>query len=183
LTGTFGSLFLYAGKTSQRSLEENMAITFPPSPNLNDVYPPGAGTPGVSQWQWDGTKWNAVPVFMRLNNQLAYNSYVWPNTKTPTPGFQPTDVLGDGVLSWEIPGGPFIYLDDLSGSFNGTTNIFTLSQGGTPFSPDPQSNLIIVLGGIVQTPGISYTISGPQITFALAPASGAAFVGITNEAC
>jgi hypothetical protein len=159
------------------------AVVFPVGPSIGDIYPPGAGTLGVSQWQWDGVKWDTVPVFVRTNNQQAYNSYVWPNTKAATPGYQITDNLADGVLSWEIPGGPFIYIDDISSQFNGVQNIFTLTQGGAPFTPDPLTNIIIVLGGIVQTPGISYTISGPQITFALAPAPGAAFCAISNLNC
>jgi hypothetical protein len=159
------------------------AVSFPPTPALNQIYPPGAGTPGTSQWRWDGTKWNTVPVFVRTNNQLAYNAYVWPDNKSPMQGFQITDVLADGVLSWEIPGGPFIYLDDISSQFDGAQNIFTLTQGGLPYTPDPLTNIIIVLGGIVQTPGMSYTVSGPQITFSLAPAVGAAFTAISNLNC
>lgn len=159
------------------------AIVFPPAPVIGDIYPPGAGVVGESQWEWDGAKWNTVTVFVRLNNQQAYNSYVWPNTKAPTDGFQLTDNLADGILSWEIPGGPFIYLDNISNQFNGAQNIFTLSQSSVPFTPDPLTNVIIVLGGIVQNPGTSYTISGPQITFSLAPATGAAFAGITNLSC
>ncbi len=160
-----------------------MAINFPAAPSAGDIYPPGSGTVGVSQWQWDGTKWNTVPVFLRTNNQLAYNTYVWPNDKASTYGFQITDNLANGVLSWEIPGGPFIYLDDISSQFDGVTNIFTLNQSGNPYTPDPLDNIIIVLGGIVQTPGMSYTISGPQITFSLAPAPGAAFTAISNLNC
>lgn len=160
-----------------------MALTFPPTPSAGDVFPAGAGTAGVSQWIYDGSKWNTVPVFVRTNNQLAYNNYVWPNTKAPTPGFQITDNLANGVLSWEIPGGPFIYLDDISSQFDGAQNIFTLTQNSQPYTPDPLTNIIIVLGGIVQTPGMSYTISGPQITFSLAPAPGAAFCAISNLNC
>jgi len=159
------------------------AVSFPNAPTLNQVYPAGLGTAGVSQWKWDGVKWNTVPVFVRTGNQLAYNAYVWPDTKSPTNGFQITDNLADGVLSWEIPGGPFIYIDDISAQFNGTQNIFTLTQSGQPFTPDPLTNIIIVLGGIVQTPGTSYTISGPQITFSLAPAVGASFAAISNLNC
>lgn len=159
------------------------AIVFPATPVAGDVYPSGAGTSGVTQWVYDGNKWNTVPVFLRTNNQLAYNSYVWPNNKTPIPGFQPTDRNGDGVLSWYYPGGPFIYLDDISSQFDGAVNIFTLSQAGVPFTPDPLDNLIIVLGGIVQTPGMSFTVSGPQITFSLAPAPGASFAGIALQPC
>ena len=160
-----------------------MALTFPVGPSVGDLYPPGPGISGVTQYIWMGDRWDTVPVFVRTNNQLAYNQYVWPDTKAPTPGFQITDNLANGVLSWEIPGGPFIYLDDISSQFDGAQNIFTLTQGGAPYTPDPLTNIIIVLGGIVQTPGMSYTVSGPQITFSLAPAPGAAFCAISNLNC
>jgi len=165
-----------------------MALVFPATPTLGQRFPANPGTSGVSQWSWDGAKWNTVPVFVRTNNQTAYNSYVWPNTKAPTDGFQLTDNLADGVLSWEIPGGPFIYIDDISGGFNGTTVTFQLTQtdgsGTVNYIPDPLTNIIIVLGGIVQTPGTSYTINTfGLITFAQAPATGAAFLGISNLNC
>jgi hypothetical protein len=159
------------------------AIIFPPTPATGDVFPPNPGVAGVSQWEWDGTKWNTVPVFIRSNNQEAYNDYNWPNNIGSFLGLQLTDKLANGVLSWGTPGGPFIYLDDISSQFDGLQNIFTLNEGGQPYTPDPTENLIIVLGGIVQTPGISYTISGPQITFSLAPAPGAAFTAISNLSC
>ena len=160
-----------------------MALIFPSTPTLGQRYPLNPGTPGVSQWEWDGAKWNTVSVFVRTNNQLAYNAYVWPNSKATEPGFQITDVLADGNLTWDIPGGPFIYLDDISSQFDGVTNIFTLTENGAPFPVDPVENIIVVLGGIVQTPGMSYTISGPQITFSLAPAPGAAFAAVSNLNC
>jgi len=163
-----------------------MALVFPASPTAGQKYPPNPGTPGVTQYQWDAVVgvWNAVANFVRTNNTAAYNSYVWPNTKAPTPGFQITDNLADGVLSWEIPGGPFIYIDDISAAFNGTQVMFQLKQGGTNYIPDPLTNIIVVLGGIVQTPGTSYVIdSFGQITFSQAPATGAAFVGISNLNC
>lgn len=158
------------------------ALVFPATPSVGDVFP-SPSVSGVSQWRWDGAKWDTVSVFVRTNNQNAYNNYVWPDTKAPTQGFQITDNLANGVLSWEIPGGPFIYLDDISAQFNGTQNIFTLTESGQPYTPAPLDNIIVVLGGIVQTPGMSYTISGPQITFSLAPAPGAAFTAISNLSC
>ena len=167
-----------------------MALDFPAAPTPGQKYPPNPGTPGVTQYEWDAVVgvWNAVSNFVRTNNTAAYNSYVWPNTKAPTDGFQLTDNLADGVLSWEIPGGPFIYIDDISGGFNGATVTFQLTQtdgtGTTNYIPDPLTNIIIVLGGIVQTPGTSYTINSfGLITFAQAPATGAAFVGISNLNC
>ena len=159
------------------------ALVFPSSPVIGQLFPPDPGISGVTQYIYTGTVWNTVPVFVRLNNQQAYNEYVWPDDKSSIPGYQITDNLADGVLSWEIPGGPFIYLDNISNQFDGAQNIFTLTQNSLPYTPDPLTNIIIVLGGIVQNPGTSYTISGPQITFSLAPATGASFAGISNLNC
>jgi hypothetical protein len=163
-----------------------MAILFPPGPSLGQLYPPGPGTPGVSQWQWDGAKWNTVPVFVRLNNQEAYNEYTWPNTISNRPGDQLTDLLANGVLSWDIPGGPFFYLDDISSQFDGTATDFVLKRNGTNFQVDPPSNLIVVLGGIVQTYQSSYIITGFNddiISFVAPPAPGATFTAISNREC
>ena len=160
-----------------------MALVFPPSPSVGQKYPPDPGISGVTQYIYTGTVWNTVPVFVRLNNQQAYNEYVWPDDKSSIPGYQVTDILADGVLSWDLPGGPFIYLDNISNQFDGAQNIFTLTQNSLPYTPEPLTNIIIVLGGIVQNPGTSYTISGPQITFSLAPAAGASFAGISNLNC
>lgn len=160
-----------------------MALVFPPSPSVGQKYPPDPGISGVTQYIYTGTVWNTVPVFVRLNNQQAYNEYVWPDDKSSIPGYQITDILADGVLSWDLPGGPFIYLDNISNQFDGAQNIFTLTQNSLPYTPEPLTNIIIVLGGIVQNPGTSYTISGPQITFSLAPAAGASFAGISNLNC
>ena len=159
------------------------ALVFPSSPSVGQKYPPDPGISGVTQYIYTGTVWNTVPVFVRLNNQQAYNEYVWPDDKSSIPGYQITDNLADGVLSWDLPGGPFIYLDNISNQFDGAQNIFTLTQNSLPYTPEPLTNIIIVLGGIVQNPGTSYTISGPQITFSLAPAAGASFAGISNLNC
>ena len=162
------------------------AIIFPPFPAVGDIHPSGAGTPGVSQWQWDGAKWNTIPVFVRTNNQLAYNDYSWPDTLGDRPGNQLTDVLNNGVLSWELPGGPFFYLDDISSQFDGAQTTFVLKRNGTNFVVHPPSNLIVVLGGIVQTYGPSYTIGGfndDTITFSAPPAAGATFTAISNTEC
>ncbi len=162
-----------------------MALVFPPSPSVGQKYPPDPGISGVTQYIYTGTVWNTIPVFVRTNNQLAYNSYIWPNNKSSEPGFQITDLLADGTLSWELPGGPLVYLDDISSQFDGLQNVFTLNLNGLPFTPEPtvNPNIAVVLGGIVQTPILSYTISGPQITFSLAPAPGAAFCAFTLNVC
>lgn len=69
-------------------------------------------------------------------------------------------------------------LDDISGSFNGSTLTFALTSGGTAVSPVNAQQLDINLGGVIQAPGTDYTISGSNITFTgPAPTSGLTFSG------
>jgi hypothetical protein len=74
--------------------------------------------------------------------------------------------------------GVFKKLDNISGSFNGTTTTFNLTSGGAATTPGLAQNLIISLGGIIQEPGSAFTISGSTITFTAAPASYVSFWGI-----
>lgn len=158
-----------------------MALVFPATPTLGQKFPADPGTSGVSQWSWDGNVWSTVPVFVRTNNTTAFNSYVWPNTQAPTPGFQLTDNLADANLSWEIPGSPLIYIDDISGSFNGVTTGFPLAIAGASYTPSPTSNIMVFIGGVAQTPGAAnaYTIAGSTINFVLPPSTGASFSATT----
>jgi hypothetical protein len=75
-------------------------------------------------------------------------------------------------------------IDDISGSFNGSTTSFALQVGGvapTPF-PKYETQLIISVGGVVQEPDSSGTtgfqLSGTNIVFSSAPAAGEAFFGV-----
>jgi hypothetical protein len=70
-------------------------------------------------------------------------------------------------------------LDSVSSLFNGSTVTFTLAIGGVPYTPTPTSNLMVFIGGVVQIPTVSYTVSGNQITFTEAPASGVTFYATT----
>lgn len=78
--------------------------------------------------------------------------------------------------------GQFRKLSDISGSFNGSTTTFQLSvpPGTAEYYVTPASlyQLLISVGGIIQNPGTDYTISGSQIVFSTAPASGLAFFGV-----
>ena len=152
------------------------AIVFPLAPTVGQIFPSGAGTPGVTQWQWDGTKWNVVPVFLRTNNQAAYNNYVWPATAASA-GETLTDTAGGGNLNWDPNNSTFSYLDDISGAFDGNLDTFPLTQGGTPAFPG--GNIVVVLGGVVQNPATAYTIGGSNIQFSNPPAPGASFVAFT----
>ena len=71
-------------------------------------------------------------------------------------------------------------IDDLSSSFNGSTTSFSLLVGGSAPVPFPkyETQLIISVGGVVQEPGTGFTLSGTNIVFGSAPASGESFFGV-----
>ncbi len=71
--------------------------------------------------------------------------------------------------------------DDISGFFNGATLSFNLTISGAPVAPSPSTNIMVFIGGIAQTPGLSqaYTVSGSVITFTTAPPAGATFYATT----
>ena len=75
-------------------------------------------------------------------------------------------------------------IDDISGSFNGSTTSFALQVGGiapTPF-PKYETQLIISVGGVIQEPESTvrtgFELSGTNIVFSSAPASGESFFGV-----
>ena len=71
--------------------------------------------------------------------------------------------------------GAFLKLDDISSQFNTSTTTFSLRVGGDAFFAGNPYTLLVSLGGIIQEPIKSFTISDHQITFASAPTAGANF--------
>ena len=71
-------------------------------------------------------------------------------------------------------------VDDISGSFNGSTTAFTLQVGGSNVSPGTANEIIVSLGGVIQNPGTDYTIAASTITFTTAPASGLSFFAVVQ---
>ena len=71
--------------------------------------------------------------------------------------------------------GAFLKLDDISSQFNSSTTTFNLTIGGEAYYPDNPYTLMVSLGGVIQEPIISFTITDDQINFAAAPVSGANF--------
>ena len=75
-------------------------------------------------------------------------------------------------------------IDDISGSFNGSTTSFALQVGSASPIPFPkyETQLIISVGGVVQEPDSSGTtgfkLLGTNIVFSSAPASGEVFFGV-----
>jgi hypothetical protein len=75
--------------------------------------------------------------------------------------------------------GDYRKLDDISGTFDGDTNVtFNLTVGSVAVTPPKETTLLISVGGILQEPVSAYTISGSTITFTAAPESGADFFGV-----
>lgn len=72
-------------------------------------------------------------------------------------------------------------LDDLTSLFNGVATSFPLTLGGSPYTPNPQTNLMVFIGGVIQEtgPGGSYTVTGNIITFTTPPPLGASFYATT----
>ena len=70
-------------------------------------------------------------------------------------------------------------LDDISGSFNGSTQTFPLTISGVSLTPVNAQQLRIVLGGVVQSPGTDYNISGTNIVFTTAPDAALEFSGVS----
>ena len=71
--------------------------------------------------------------------------------------------------------GAFAKLDDISSQFNNSKTVFNLTIGDEAFFPGNPYTLLVSLGGVIQEPMISFSISDDQITFASAPTSGANF--------
>ncbi len=69
-------------------------------------------------------------------------------------------------------------LDDISGSFNGSTTTFNLTVSGAGVEPVTAQQLLISVGGVMQNPTDDYTVSGTTITFTTAPSAGLTFFGV-----
>ena len=69
-------------------------------------------------------------------------------------------------------------IDDISSSFNGILTSFNLRVSGTAVYPASTNQLFVSVGGVLQNPSTDYTVSGDQITFTTAPASGLDFFAI-----
>ena len=114
-----------------------MALNFPNSPTLNQVYTDS--TSGFS-YQWNGTVW--------ISFSAASSSQI----KT---------------------------LDDISASFNNSTQTFALTSGSVSITPPTSQSLIINLGGVIQDATDDYSVSGSNIVFSTAPTNGLSFSGIS----
>ena len=92
-------------------------------------------------------------------------------------------VAGSGTYnSWTVnlssPLTTVSILDDISGSFNGVTTTFALTEGAAPVFPE-LGRLIVSLGGIIQRPdslgNTGFNVASSNIVFAEAPKAGYTF--------
>jgi hypothetical protein len=159
-----------------------MALNFPIGPTVGDLYPADPGVSGVTQYQWDGAKWNAVVSTVSLGspNQGVFNAYNWPATDGPA-GYQlQTD--GAGNLSWSLEADSSIQAIGLYELIDGVSKVYTLVKLGTNifFTPNPSNNIVVFLGGVPQIPTAAYSVAGNQITFVDPPLIGTTFYAISN---
>ena len=74
-----------------------------------------------------------------------------------------------------------VVLDSINTGFNGVKTTFDLTENGDPYTPTNDAQLIVSINGQVQHPGIDFSVTGNQITFATAPDLGdPAFVIATS---
>ena len=71
--------------------------------------------------------------------------------------------------------GNYLKLDDISSSFNGSTQTFNLTVGGSAFTPGSAFSILVSLGGVIQEPESAYQVNNSEITFANAPTAQDSF--------
>lgn len=159
-----------------------MALVFPTSPSIGTLYPPDPGVSGVTQYRYDGAKWNAVlpTISLGTQNQGAFNTYQWP-AADGTAGYQLT-TDGNGNLAWDVTSTPSLEILGLLEPIDGTSLFYTLVLAGstTPFTPNPPTNIVVFLGGVPQIPTAAYTINGNTIRFTEPPLIGSTFYAISS---
>ena len=81
----------------------------------------------------------------------------------------PSEFLFNEVRTFELSlAAPFDGYYDTDGRLQGTTQ-FQVLVDGTPFTLSSTYGTVITLDGVIQEPGVAYTISGDQITFSAPP--------------
>ena len=87
------------------------------------------------------------------------------------------------VLNYEAPSKGVQYqnliLDSLTSLFDGSRTVFPLTVSGDAYEALNDQQLIISMDNVILEPGVGYTVSGDQITFATPPASSSVpFFGV-----
>ena len=74
--------------------------------------------------------------------------------------------------------GNYSKLDDISSGFDGSDATHAIASNSIAITPVRPEALIISMNGVIQEPVTDYTVSGTNITFTTAPASGDSFFGV-----
>ena len=110
---------------------------------------------------------------------LGINAATTTNVGVVRPDNTSITVDANGVISAASTGtGSFLFLNHTPNP-NGTITTFTMSSGGTPYSPNPVGNLLVFVGGVPQVATANYNVAGSNITFSTAPATGASIILVT----
>ena len=82
----------------------------------------------------------------------------------------PSEFLFNEVRAFEFTlAAPFDGYYDTDGRLQGTTTFQILNDLGVPFFPADDKGLIVTLDGVLQEPGVSYTINNDTIVFSAPP--------------
>ena len=74
--------------------------------------------------------------------------------------------------------GNYSKIDDISSGFDGSDATHAIASNSVAITPVRPEALIISMNGVIQEPVTDYTVSGTDITFTTAPASGDSFFGV-----
>ena len=81
-----------------------------------------------------------------------------------------SEFLFNEMRAFEVSlGAPFDGYYDTDGRLQGTTSFQILNDSGVPFNPYSDRNLVISLDGVLQEPGVAFTVSGDRIIFSQPP--------------
>ena len=62
--------------------------------------------------------------------------------------------------------------------FDGVQQTFDINISGVPFNPPTAYAMMVSLNGVIQNPGVNFSISGSQISFASPPVALTPFFGL-----
>ena len=62
--------------------------------------------------------------------------------------------------------------------FDGVQQTFDITISGVPFNPPTAYAMMVSLNGVIQNPGVNFSISGSQISFASPPVALTPFFGL-----
>ena len=74
--------------------------------------------------------------------------------------------------------GTFKKIDGISPAFNDSVTEFTVTSSGASVLLQSPQQLILSLDGVIQEPGVAYSVSGSKVSFSAAPNTNATFFAV-----